>query len=284
MGAVVGAVESIVGGPYLAALQQYGVSHARVDRIIDLTGDDPPNPYSSGDGEDRVARLIDDGNVPEPDQDIEPALYVIFLPSAIGGTTLLGPSGVLGEHSRLLKADWDDFWYDSVPVAWVSNSGSLTSITQIFSHELVEALTDPDGGGWQIDPRSMFDWNEIADVCSSTYLLDGVSVSSYWSNQDNACVVPDQSFTTLNVEWIWRPNRIEWLGGTDEDGNPWQMPRAAVMQFIRGGDKFKVHGGASGRDSYVGIYYLDATHPYLATNMDGASDDNLLALPQHPPT
>jgi hypothetical protein len=272
MGAVVGAVQSIVTGPYLDALKQYGVSHARIDRIIDLSSEDPPNPYSSGDGEGRVGRLIDDGKVPEPDEDIDPALYVIFLPSSVAGADLGLPTGVQGHHGQLINIDWDDFRYDGVPVGWVGNNGSLDSITENFSHELVEALTDPDGSGWQIEPRSRFDWNEIADVCSSTYLLDGVSVSSYWS------------FTNFDVEWIWRPSRIEWLGGTDQDGNAWQMPRDAVMHFIRGGDKFRVHGASTGKDSFVGIYYLDAKHSYLATNMDGVPDDNLLALPQHPPT
>jgi hypothetical protein len=56
------------------------------------------------------------------------------------------------------------------------------------------------------------------------------------------------------------------------------------MDRIRSGDRFQVLGGSSGKTSLVGIYYLDATHPYLATNMDGTSDDNLLALPQRRPT
>ena len=105
----------------------------------------------------------------------------------------------------------------------------------------------------------------------------------YWSNLDNACIIPDRTQTTFNVEWIWRPRRIEWLGGTDQDGKPWQFTREKVMHLIRGGDLFKVHGAVSGKDSFVGIYYLDATHSYLATNTDGAPDDNLLALPQRPP-
>jgi hypothetical protein len=284
MGTIVGDVQSIVAGPYLDALEQYGVSGASVDRIIFLTDEDPPNPFSSGDGETRVADLIGNGTVPQPDDEIVPALYVIFLPSTVAGKTLGLPTGINGEHTRLLSIDWDHFVVNSVPVAWIGNDGTVDTITQVFSHELVEALTDPEGDGWQVEPRGRFDWNEIADVCASTFRLNGVVVASYWSNSDNSCVVPDTSFTTFQVQWIWRPNRIEWLGGIDQDGNPWQMPRDAVMSRIRSGDQFTVHGGTSGRNSFVGIYYLDATHPYLATNMDGAADDNLLALPQRAPT
>jgi hypothetical protein len=48
----------------------------------------------------------------------------------------------------------------------------------------VEALTDPEGDGWQVEPTDDTDWHEIADVCSSHYRLNGVLVSSYWSRDD----------------------------------------------------------------------------------------------------
>jgi hypothetical protein len=56
------------------------------------------------------------------------------------------------------------------------------------------------------------------------------------------------------------------------------------MDRIRGGDVFYVQGSTSGEKILVGIYYLDPRHPYLATYPDGFADDNLLALPLHPPT
>jgi len=290
MTSVIADVQSIVAGPYLLGLQQYAVSRVWVDRIIDLTDEDPPhNPFhgsgvlSQNDAEARIGQLISDGKVPEPDEDTTPAVYVVFLPSSVAGTSLGLPPDIVGDHTRLLQIDPDDFWYSDVPVAWVSNDGDRGDVSATFSHELVEALTDPYGDGWQVEPTSRFNWHEIADVCQSTYLLNGVVVSSYWSRADNACIVPDQSFTRYQVEWIWRPDHIEWLGGTDQDSNPWQLPRQAVMDRIRGGDVFYVEGGSSGEKTLVGIYYLDPTHPYLATYPDGFADDNLLALPQHPP-
>lgn len=283
MGTVVNDVETILAGPYLDGLEQYFVSDAHVDRVIDLTDEDPPNPLSADDPGNRVNRLIDDGVVPEPSEENVPAIYVVFLPSRVQNEHLKLPPSIAGLHSKLTNIDWDDFWIDDVYVAWVGNNGNRDSISSTFSHELVETLTDPAGDGWQVEPRSDSDWHEIGDVCNSSYRLNGVVVQSYWSNSDNACIVPDSSFTVFHVQWIWRPNRIEWLGGVDQDGNPWQFPRQIVMDRIRSGDHFKVHGGTSGKDSLVGIYYLDARHPYLATNTDGAPDDNLLALPQHPP-
>ncbi|MGH8860363.1 MAG: hypothetical protein ACRDVG_03860 [Jatrophihabitantaceae bacterium] len=290
MADVVADVQSIVAGPYLLGLEQYGVSRVWVDRVVDLSEEDPPNnPFDKGgitrgDHEDLVARLIDNGTVPEPEDDAPSALYAVFLPSTVGGVALGLPGDTIGEHTKFLDVDWDDITDADVYVAWVGNDGTRDTVSSTFSHELVEAVTDPDGEGWQIDPSSDFNWNEICDVCASAYRLNGVLVSSYWSQSMNACVVPDQSFTRFQVTWIWRPDHIEWLGGVDQDGNAWQLPRQAVMDRIRGGYPFFVHGATTGADALVGIYYLDATHPYLATYGDGRADDNLLALPQHPPT
>jgi hypothetical protein len=279
MTSVISDVQTILAGPYLAGLQQYGVSHVYLDRIFDHSLEDPPNPFGEDDAGDRVKQMIDDGVVPHPDEENIPVVYMVFLPSELNHTPLSIPEA--GRHSAYL--DFNNLWFSSLYVGWVGNDGHLGTITGTFSHELVEALTDPEGDGWQVEPRSRFNWHEIADVCASGILLNGVVMASYWSNLDNACIIPDRTQTTFNVEWIWRPRRIEWLGGTDQDAKPWQFSRQLVMDLIRGGDRFNVHGGGSGKNSFVGIYYLDATHPYLATNTDGAPDDNLLSLPQRPP-
>ena len=204
----------------------------------------------------------------------------------IAGTRLKLPPSVSGLHTRLRRFELGElgelgFAYTSV--AWIGNNGTRGNISFLFSHELAESLTDPDGSGWQVEPRNDSDWNEVCDVCSSSFLLNGVRVASYWSNQDNSCIVTDSAFTIYAVEWIYRPDHIEWMGGHDQNGNPWQLSRADTMTRIRSGDQFKVHGGALGKESTVGIYYLDPTHPYLATNTDGVPDDNLLALPQRHP-
>jgi hypothetical protein len=276
-------VQSILSGPYLDGLAQYGISRPHLDRVLVLGTEDPPNPFDKDDAGNRVKDLIGDGVFPEPINDFIDAAYAVILPMRVGGKLLTLPPDQVGYHSNYLNYDWEDFDISYVHVGWAGNDGTRQTISLNFSHELAETLTDPDGSGWQVEPRSSFNWNEICDVCSSTTILNGVAVSSYWSNQDNACIITDKDFTTYTVQWIWRPNRIEWLGGIDQDGRAWQFPRQLVMDLIRGGDQFKVDGATSGRESTVGIYYLDARHPYLATNTDGVPDDNLLALPQRPP-
>ncbi len=276
-------VQSIITGPYLDGLQQYGVSKPRLVQTVVLDSEDPPNPFDKDDAGNRIKDLIGDGVFPEPVDDNE-GVYAVFLPSMVGGKALTLPPDMVGYHSNYLNFDWGDFDFSYVHVAWAGNDGTPDTISSNFSHELVEALTDPDGSGWQVDPRSSFNWNEICDVCASAMKLNGVLVSSYWSSQDNACIIPDRDFTIYFVQWIWRPSHIEWLGGVDENGNAWQFPRQMVMDLIHGGDQFKVDGAISGKESTVGIYYLDARHPYLATNTDGVPDDNLLALPQRRPS
>ncbi|MFZ0066371.1 MAG: DUF3892 domain-containing protein [Pseudolabrys sp.] len=288
---VIADVEKILAGPYLDAARQYGITNAYVDSIVTRDSDDPPNPFNNKDAGNLVAGLIDDGTFPEPDDDYRAALYVVFLPQQVGlpgaQQVLQLPPDLGGLHSFSSYVDYDppiDFDDDRFYWAWVFNDGNRADISSLFSHELVEALTDPSGDTIQIKPRDPTNWNEVGDVCRSTWVLNGVTVQSYWSKIDNACVVPDHVGNDFQVKWIYRPRRIEWLGGTMGDGTPWQMPREQVMNRIRAGDQFFVHAPQSGGNVLVGIYYLDITHPYLATAPDGEPDDNLLSLPQHVPS
>jgi hypothetical protein len=284
MAAVTSDVQTILDSSYLDGLEQYAISSVNLGAVIQATDEDPPNPVSTDDVGDLVSRLIDNGRIPQADDDTVPAINMVFLPSQVEGTTLTVPPGLAGEHAEMGKFDWGNLVETDVYFGWVSNNGTRGNASYFFSHELVEALTDPDGSGWQVEPRNGTSWHEICDVCGSAMMLNGVRVTSYWSNEDNSCIVTDSSFTTFTVTWIWRPERIEWFGGVDQDGNDWQFPRLMVMNRIRNGDVFKVDGRTSGKDSKVGIYYLDPTHPYLATNEDGVPDDNLLSLPQRKPS
>src|SRR5882757_10233877 len=92
----------------------------------------------------------------------------------------------IGEHTYYTRGG------QRIHFAWITNSGSLSSVTSIISHELVESATDPEGSAWLgvAGTCNQGGWCEIADVCSSVSQLDGVTVQSYWSNQDGACSVP----------------------------------------------------------------------------------------------
>ena len=57
---------------------------------------------------------------------------------------------------------------------------------------MVESCTDPEGTAilGVAGTCSQSGWCEIGDVCSSTGVVDGVKVQSYWSQKDKACIVP----------------------------------------------------------------------------------------------
>jgi hypothetical protein len=115
-------------------------------------------------------------------------------------TTRFAGGSATGLHTRIVWSDYDlfDVDNDQTHFAWVQYGG-LDAMTTVFSHELAEAVTDPEGNAIQIAPASSTNWNEIGDVCSSTLNVDGVVVQSYWSALDNACVVPIEG--TTGMQW-----------------------------------------------------------------------------------
>jgi hypothetical protein len=86
---------------------------------------------------------------------------------------------------------------ERVYYAWVLNNGTLDFITTILSHELVEAYTDLEGAFIQIASSSSSNWNEVTDVCRLSAFFDGVLVQSYWSQDQNACVIPFYNFADI---------------------------------------------------------------------------------------
>ena len=113
-------------------------------------------------------------------------LYMVVMPAGVGSNQ----SGVIGEHSYYSFGSPAT----NVPFGWVTQ-GSVDSFSVVFSHELVEACTDPEGTGWTSATACGVGhggWCEIGDVCQgSDARVHGVLVQRYWSNADNQCVVPD---------------------------------------------------------------------------------------------
>ena len=184
IGQVVNAVNSILQGPYLSGLAQYFVAGGSLQGAWIVTGRDPNNLFSDDDVHSIISDLIDQGSFPEPDDPGGRNLYMFILPANFRSNTIF-----TGEHMYDTDFDFpgdsDKTWF-----GWVTHNGTLDSLTPIFSHELVEACTDPEGDGVQVDPRNDTDWHEIGDVCCSNARVDGILVQSYWSDRDLACIVP----------------------------------------------------------------------------------------------
>lgn len=290
---VVAAVANIRSGTYLHGLRQYGFINAWIGKVITIPGN-PPSPFTVNNVRDFVYGLIDDETLPEPDEEgFIRQLHVVFTPSNISFTQPNPAKPINGFHSNYAWDDYDlgdidnsDYYY-----TWVQNNGNLNGITQVFSHGLAEAVTDPAGSGIQLVPASPVNWNEVGDVCQSSAILNGVNVQSYWSQADQACIIPTyvppppppkvEKGTTLQVVAIRKKyssyakhEYIAQFAAIDNKNIFWVLGRSDVIDLIdHNGNTFIVKGKDGSQSKVIEESY------YLKTNSDKSLQDNLLSLP-----
>lgn len=198
------AIEGIVTGTYLSGLGQYrGVGPGTVIHSEINDSSDPVNGYTDADVVNMLKARLQAGGMPPPIAGHD-RLYVVILP--VGVNNSLGQ--YVGQHQS--------FSYNGVTAcyAWIDNTGSLTGhncVTKVFSHELVEACTNPNvdtsNDGILVNGTGVAN-DEIGDTCNNefaTVTVNGVacSVQSYWSRADNACILPAATLPTLNFQGLW---------------------------------------------------------------------------------
>ncbi|MBV9943167.1 MAG: hypothetical protein JO262_13650 [Solirubrobacterales bacterium] len=185
MGQVTDAVINILTGPYMASLHQYRgidsgylVGANLVSNAVGSSPASPPTNFTNNDVSNLLTNLISAGRLPDPSTDSE-LLYMVMLPPGVS------QPGLLGEHTYYSHNG------TNLHFGWVANGGSLTSVTWVFSHELVESVTDPEGTAVTGTGCNQGGWCEIGDVCTgNTAVINGVTVQRYWSQVDGQCVVP----------------------------------------------------------------------------------------------
>jgi hypothetical protein len=189
--------------PYMAGLSQYrGVKQGRMG-VANINNSTPvPNPFSDTDITNLLTselnRVGGQRTLPTPDETIQryggnSVLYFVIPPDGIPCTQPDPAKNRNGSHSF--------FDLDSMRIyyGWALHNGiqnDPNGAIAILSHELVEACTDPEGTGFQMnapgictsDPHA---WCEIGDVCNTNgTTLNGLNVRSYWSDTSKACVIP----------------------------------------------------------------------------------------------
>ena len=229
VGACTDAVVTILASDYMNSLTQYSVgsgSLGSVTVVSDSVGGspaDPPNPFSSNDVWQLVEHLRAAGQIPTGDIGASgQGLYMVVMPAGVGSNQ----AGVIGEHSY--------YWFGSpatnVPFGWVTQD-SVDSFSVVFSHELVESCTDPEGTGWTSATACGVGhggWCEIGDVCQgSDARVHGVLVQRYWSNADNSasCLTIRRSFRTARFVRIPRIPRIQGFEGAQGHQGPQGRPQ-----------------------------------------------------------
>lgn len=193
-GTIIASVQSILRGPWMSGLRQYGIRRCNFGGAIVVTSPAPPGTYNDSNVEDLIWALIDDNRFPEPDASGGRILYMVFMPP---GSTY-GPGGIRGKH--VVASDYDfPFDLDHAWVGFVVFNANLNTVLSACTHELAEMCTDPESDAWQIPGNPS---QEIGDVCNAVDgTLNGVSVESYWSATDNACLIPTAYSLRRSLQW-----------------------------------------------------------------------------------
>jgi hypothetical protein len=215
-GTIVSSVQSILRGPWMSGLRQYGVRRCNLGGTMVVTSPGPPATYNDSNIQDLIWNLTDDHKFPEPDEPGGRNLYMVFMPP---GTTY-GPGGIRGKHLVAsdidLPADVDKAW-----VGFVVWNPALSTLLSTFTYELAEMCTDPESDAWTVTGNQ-----EIGDVCNAVDgTLNGVNVESYWSAADNACLIPTAYSVRRVLLWSGRK-----LGG--KGLRSLQNPIGSLNQFI----------------------------------------------------
>jgi hypothetical protein len=190
------AITGVLTGPYMGGLEQYrGVGQGTLiyTEINDST--DPADLYTNSDVVAMLKDRIDNHGMPSPTAGHN-RFYAVIVPTGIRNSN----TGFAGQHQSFTHNGVTAYY------AWVDNTGSLTGhncTTKVFSHELVEACTNPDVDtsnnsilvqGKKSDGTTVTN-DEIGDTCNNEFAtvdMNGVScsVQSYWSKADNSCILP----------------------------------------------------------------------------------------------
>jgi hypothetical protein len=210
-------VQSILSGPYLSRLTQYGsdgkanLGKAWIDTgtVSIKSGGTSP----SAQGVQNFLNTSISRNNADPglfnDWQHTPIYVVVSDPASSGGHDD-------GWNARGTYWKWG-FIPEQMHMIWLGTVSSdvhvvKDSFTDVFSHELVETISDPDSNGIRVNPPAglppyLKGDHQIGDNEPDggryLYKLDGNLVQAYWSRQDQAFVVPDGNVQNFTLVPIW---------------------------------------------------------------------------------
>jgi hypothetical protein len=189
-------LSGVVAGPYMTGLRQYrGIGPGTMLGKF-INGSDPPNSYTDTDVSNMLTTLLQNTPSLPPPIAGHNRFYAVVTPPGLNNAN----GGAIGEH--------DPFTYNGVQAyyAWIDSVGGLADpnasdgVVNIFSHELAEVCSDPQGNAILVNAQD--GTQEIGDICNNEFgivQMNGVTcnVQCYWSNSDNACILPLGSLSFL---------------------------------------------------------------------------------------
>jgi hypothetical protein len=181
--AVVGAVQNLLGSAYLQGLTHSNYGTDGVSFVAGVRIDNTPladGAFTTSDIDDLIDNQVDN-YLPDDSS----AIYlVITAPGVLSGEA---GAGGYNFHTDLVEG-----WVGSPANIMPGSQAFTDGVTQVLSHELVEAITD----GWQdgvtVTPGGPHS-NQIGDNEAQNYVyrVNGTLAQSFWSQGDGAYLVED---------------------------------------------------------------------------------------------
>jgi hypothetical protein len=189
---------SITNSTYLDQLREYSEPGYQIGRGQFLDGIIATDSLFPGTTvtDDQIQQMLDGqitgGTVRTPDAN---RLYFVFTPPGVhveqgGEDSFRTEPGFLGYHNSFTDSLGQTVNY-AVIVDQVGNYSigrqftPFQQFTEVSSHELAEAITDPTNGTgwWDSDPNSFTNGDEIGDIVNQSIgKLNGYTVQHEWSN------------------------------------------------------------------------------------------------------
>jgi hypothetical protein len=214
-----GFLHNITKSSYMDMLEQagYGVGRGTTERgAIDPATIDSTQPLSDDQLRSELQVSIDDGALKKPTAN---NLYVIYVEQNVAVQTGMGSSesGLLGYHSAFAGSNGHGhkatIHYAVIfyPGGTVENSGyrqlaAVDQLTETTSHELAEAVTDPNIGckrlAWYDDQAPEPGEGEVGDLCrGESVSLDGYRVQAI-ANQQGQPMIPSGATATIQDRYL----------------------------------------------------------------------------------
>ncbi len=257
-------IRDMLNGPLITELNQYGVMTGTLFPAVDIIGNAAsgvPFPIDIDTGkqyitDDALAGFvvgeIGAGRVPAPSPLVD-RIYFIMLPNTVSSlySTKTDLSQARGAHEAA-SYNGTPFYFAFALNRFIPPNELLAAGgSGVFSHEFVEAATDPDTKtGWHLpatlDGREV--QAEIADVCCNSYVSLHNTIYAqnlYWSQQQGKCVMPS------SWDSIW---------GYTGTGTTWIPVAAAPSHLIVSGTY-----GVALADNYNDVWVAPAGQPWIRT-------------------
>ena len=210
----------ITNSSYLDLLNQYGTSQQSIGRGqftgADLNASNPPGGNVVTD--DQIQQMIESqlagGALPAASAN---QLIVVFTAPnvvvSLGNQTSATVPGFYGYHGSFTSALGQQIRYAVIANPAGNNQvpglSAADQLTLIASHELAEAVTDPDGDAWfDGNRRSPTYGDEIGDLCNDaadTVYLGPYAVQCEWSNAARGCAAPAGATITPSTSSVSPP-------------------------------------------------------------------------------